>query len=301
MEYINLEERLCMNKRKKTVVDHALALFIEKGIQQTSIQDIIERAGISKGTFYNYFSSKNDCVGAILELIRYEASVSRSELLIGKNKKDLSVLVQQIATISILNASRNLSAIFEEILHSGDVELKKLVLTFRLFEMEWLADRLVDIFGEELRPHALEAATIFYGIHHHITFTSRIIDQTDLNLLKVSHTVFHYMKYIIQELINENTALLDNKKLALLRTKLHFDRIDKQEIILLIDELEASAQLTKPQAELTSALRSELMQQSVRDAVITALLQPLINAYQGTALINQAREITSLTWMYLKQ
>ncbi|MGI2292968.1 TetR/AcrR family transcriptional regulator [Paenibacillus sp. GXUN7292] len=290
-----------MNKRKKVVVDHALALFIEKGIQQSSIQDIIERAGISKGTFYNYFSSKNDCVGAILELIRYEASISRSELLIGKDKKDLSVLVQQIATISILNASRNLSAIFEEIFHSGDIELKKLVLTFRLFEMEWLADRLVDVFGEELRPHALEAATIFYGIHHHITFTGRIIDQTDLNLLKVSHTVFHYMKHIIQSLVNEKTALLDNKKLALLRTKLRFNRIDKQEIILLIDELRSSAQLTKPQADLTSAMQAELKHEPVRDAVLTALLQPLINAFQGSDLIDQAREITSLTWMYLKQ
>ena len=31
-----------MNKRKKIVAEHALALFIEKGIGQTSIQDILK-------------------------------------------------------------------------------------------------------------------------------------------------------------------------------------------------------------------------------------------------------------------
>ena len=63
-----------MNKRKRHVADVALKLFVEKGIQQTSIQEIIELAKISKGTFYNYFSSKNDCIAEILEGLRYDAS-----------------------------------------------------------------------------------------------------------------------------------------------------------------------------------------------------------------------------------
>jgi len=66
-----------MNKRKKIVVDHARALFLEKGIQMTSIQDIIERSGISKGTFYNYFSSKNECVTAILQQAYHETTINR--------------------------------------------------------------------------------------------------------------------------------------------------------------------------------------------------------------------------------
>lgn len=56
-----------MNERKKHVAETALKLFQEKGIQHTSIQDIVKAASISKGTFYNYFTSKNDCVAEILE------------------------------------------------------------------------------------------------------------------------------------------------------------------------------------------------------------------------------------------
>ena len=46
-----------MNDRKQHVVHMAHQLFINKGVQSTSVQDIFEYSGISKGTFYNYFSS----------------------------------------------------------------------------------------------------------------------------------------------------------------------------------------------------------------------------------------------------
>ena len=36
--------------------------------------------GLSKGTFYNYFSSKHECVSASLEQARYDASLTRAEI-----------------------------------------------------------------------------------------------------------------------------------------------------------------------------------------------------------------------------
>lgn len=44
-----------MNKRKMHVIDTARELFIKHGYHATSIQDILEASGISKGSFYNYF------------------------------------------------------------------------------------------------------------------------------------------------------------------------------------------------------------------------------------------------------
>ena len=46
-----------MNVRKQDVVNMAHQLFINNGVQSTSVQDIFEYSGISKGTFYHYFSS----------------------------------------------------------------------------------------------------------------------------------------------------------------------------------------------------------------------------------------------------
>ena len=58
-------------ERKKIVLRCAKAVFSQKGYHQTSISDIIQRAGIARGTFYLYFQSKRDVFDSILdELVR---------------------------------------------------------------------------------------------------------------------------------------------------------------------------------------------------------------------------------------
>ena len=66
-----------MNTKKRNVLQAAQRLFIEKGFRSTTVNDIIEEANVSKGTFYNYFSSKNECIIAILENARKETLIKR--------------------------------------------------------------------------------------------------------------------------------------------------------------------------------------------------------------------------------
>jgi AcrR family transcriptional regulator len=40
--------------------DAATELFLEQGYQNTSIDEIARRAGISRATFFNYFTTKSD-------------------------------------------------------------------------------------------------------------------------------------------------------------------------------------------------------------------------------------------------
>ena len=40
-------------------------LFLAKGVEATTINDIVEAAQVAKGTFYHYFSSKNDMLDAL--------------------------------------------------------------------------------------------------------------------------------------------------------------------------------------------------------------------------------------------
>ena len=47
------------NTRKK-VFKAALELFAKKGFEETIIEDITKRAKVAKGTFYNFFSKKED-------------------------------------------------------------------------------------------------------------------------------------------------------------------------------------------------------------------------------------------------
>src|SRR5262249_50089911 len=53
-------------KRLQSLLDVALALFAEQGIEATTVDDIVARAGVAKGTFYHHFESK----AALLQALR---------------------------------------------------------------------------------------------------------------------------------------------------------------------------------------------------------------------------------------
>ena len=51
--------RISKEKRKTNIISAALKLFSEKGFYITTIPDIAEKVGMSVGSFYNYFTSKD--------------------------------------------------------------------------------------------------------------------------------------------------------------------------------------------------------------------------------------------------
>ena len=53
--------------RKDEVLDAALELFTEKGFAATRVDDIAQKAGISKGTIYLYFDSKEALMEGLIE------------------------------------------------------------------------------------------------------------------------------------------------------------------------------------------------------------------------------------------
>lgn len=54
-------------KTRKALLAVALELFQEKGIYWTKIEDITERADIGKGTFYQYFQTKEELLEVLLQ------------------------------------------------------------------------------------------------------------------------------------------------------------------------------------------------------------------------------------------
>ena len=54
-------------KMREKITEGALGLFVEKGYHNTAIRDIIKRASVGTGTFYNYFTDKEDILKLLLE------------------------------------------------------------------------------------------------------------------------------------------------------------------------------------------------------------------------------------------
>ncbi len=53
--------------RKNELLNVAQELFFSKGYEQTSVETIIKKVRVSKGTFYYYFKSKEDLLDALIE------------------------------------------------------------------------------------------------------------------------------------------------------------------------------------------------------------------------------------------
>jgi AcrR family transcriptional regulator len=54
-------------ERKAEIMDAAECLFETKGYEETSINDILQKIGIAKGTFYYYFKSKDEIMNAVID------------------------------------------------------------------------------------------------------------------------------------------------------------------------------------------------------------------------------------------
>ena len=68
-----IESKIDKNKqlKRQSLLETAFMLFTTKGIHKTSISDIVENAGVAKGTFYLYFKDKYDIRN---KLIAYKSS-----------------------------------------------------------------------------------------------------------------------------------------------------------------------------------------------------------------------------------
>lgn len=59
--------------RQGELLDSAQALFFSKGYEATTVADIMEGAGVSKGGFYHHFSTKEDLLEALAERMATES------------------------------------------------------------------------------------------------------------------------------------------------------------------------------------------------------------------------------------
>ena len=83
------------NKQQKrtSLLETAFSLFTSRGIHNTSISDIVESAGVAKGTFYLYFKDKYDIRN---KLIAHKASEVFRKADEALQKKDFSAFEKNI-------------------------------------------------------------------------------------------------------------------------------------------------------------------------------------------------------------
>ena len=126
-----MREKIEGNNRKEEFIETAYKLFNMKGYNQTSIQDILDEIGLSRGAFYYYFDSKEDLLEEIaLNLVNKVVGipkkiVAREEL---TALEKVNEYIRQLVFFKTENLGNYIPMLTEIYGESKNIELEKKVL-----------------------------------------------------------------------------------------------------------------------------------------------------------------------------
>lgn len=172
----NYEEQLANAKMpagKKKVLTTALRLFANNGFHATTTAKIAKQAGVSEGTIYKYFSSKDDLLAKLIQPILAEIKDNFFSNL--DDKHDLTTLIEFVVTDRINFIEVNfdfIRLIFQEVL-TGQLKdksyhtfftgndgvlskLKKLQMSFPEINQELTPAQLARIFIGPILTYILQ-------------------------------------------------------------------------------------------------------------------------------------------------
>lgn len=163
------------DERRKEILDAAMKLFLSKGYEKTSVEDITNDMQVAKGSFYNYFKSKQEVFEACILLV---ANVTVDKYLIILNNGEKPVLERLIEYIEYnfeLSKQEN-NELFEAIhsptfdaIHSRVIaeSSQKLIQTFTRLINTGMEESNFQIIDPEFTAAALLGA--LSGVHDLLT------------------------------------------------------------------------------------------------------------------------------------
>ena len=161
------------NSTKSKIVSAAWKLFYEQGYDDTTVEEIVEASGTSKGSFYHYFEGKDALLGSLAMIFdeKYEElrptldfSQNAVELLIFINHElfvmiDNSVSIELLARLfstqlttrgekHLLDRSRTYFKLLQQIVRQGlergelrgDMTVNEIVNAYAMFERALMYD-----------------------------------------------------------------------------------------------------------------------------------------------------------------
>jgi AcrR family transcriptional regulator len=150
-------------KSREHIFKTALALFRRRGIGQTTMRDVADRAGVALGAAYYYFRSKDDIVRAYYERLGEEHGRRMAAVL--ADEKDLRKRIGAAYHVAIDLLARDrkiIAGLFRSVGEVGSLSpFSKSSAAFR--------ERSIAMLGETLEPAALPepihrmAATALWG------------------------------------------------------------------------------------------------------------------------------------------
>jgi len=156
-------------ERKNELLDTAQEIFLTKGYKQTSVESIIKKVGVAKGTFYYYFKSKEDLLDKLVKRMTSKIKVEIKKIV---EKKDLDAISKLEKAYSVAGNIKleniHLIKLMLKILYEKD----NLILRYKVYKsnIELIVPEFAKIIEQGVKeklfntPYPYEAAKLFFEL-----------------------------------------------------------------------------------------------------------------------------------------
>ncbi len=154
-----------MNEKKRNIIEASIALFAEKGFYSTSVQEIVDKSNLSKGSFYLHFRSKDELMLRIFEyyydLMNRKVDEVRQENLPPKESfiKQIRVQLEEI-----LKHKDFIITQFREQTISLNEELFQFIRQKDIEIKQWYEQNLINMYGNRAEEHVVDLSIIVEGM-----------------------------------------------------------------------------------------------------------------------------------------
>ena len=154
-------------ERKNELLDAAQEIFLTKGYKQTSVESIIKKVGVAKGTFYYYFKSKEDLLDKLVKRMTSKIKAKIEKIVEKKNLDAISKLEKAYSIAGNIKLENiHLIKLMLKILYEKD----NLILRYKVYKsnIELIVPEFAKIIEQGVKeksfntPYPYEAAKLFF-------------------------------------------------------------------------------------------------------------------------------------------
>lgn len=187
-----------MNQKQLDILGHTHQLFIEKGYVDTSVQDILERSGISKGTFYKYFSSKSELLLSLLSSLQESLILQREKVAIEYKGDNQKIFEEQIIFMLSFAEQNKIPEMIESTLVLNEVKTFQYIEELKAATFNWIYERFQEIFPSKTSAYLFDGAVLLEGMLNNIFKMNKALNYP----LPIEQIVRYCMKRI-EEIVIE--------------------------------------------------------------------------------------------------
>lgn len=157
-----MEATAIAEKRREQIIEASLELYVEKGIERTTVKDITDAAGITRSLFYHYFASRDEVTQAILD--RYVQSFDEAVRTWDESREEGDVVGSLASCVALLRRQLFDDDAFRLLLLKD--ENASLYLRFVQHTSESIAHFLTETTAADYaRHHAVEISHLYESFY----------------------------------------------------------------------------------------------------------------------------------------